>query len=766
MADETIIDIVELDIDQEKVLKKLTELTEEIKENRTETKKLETVNKELTTQGKKGTAQYKENATQIEKNKTNVKNLSTEYRTNQTALAALAAGESKELGTLESLALQNKKLSAEKKKLNLRTEEGKKRLKEINTQLDKNNKFSRDNADALTKQKINVGNYEGALQGLPGPLGRIVMGFKSMTKAALAFIATPIGIVIAAIGAAIGALTSYFKRSEEGQNALTKVVKVFGSILDNIMDVIDSVGKALWNAVTKPKEAWENFKDRVQEIGEFFQNTFGNLIGGNIEVFVANFQKGFAMVGLAWQKFKDLFVDNTEGINESQAKIELANDKITEGQARMRKGAEYMVEAYTKARNKIKGFYDEIKNDAAISKKLADEEANLRMQERKDIVENAKLSTKSAQLRAEAETLKLTNAEKSIELFSKSFDLDEKIIESELKIAQRKAENAKLAATLASSDIETLDNIAKLEADVENKRKAFEETRRQRTRRLNAIRLEAFKQEKERLNSQLELSKIAADETIRANERIIDNEKSTQDEVLKAFEQNTLLKTELLAKESEIELAEINSRLELMLISQEDFELQKELITKKYADNALILFEENIDNKIESEKKFSEIDKQLAEAKYKVAADLAGAMMALFNENTIAAKFAAIAQTVINTYAGAMAAFTGTPGGIVIKSLAAAAAVGMGIANLRKIMAVNPKGSSGSITSVTGNVMSGAPVRDGGTAARSGSSLLPSQLKDAVRQGMIEAPSRNVLVIERVTERQNTQTLVEEMSTV
>ena len=78
--------IVDLDIDEKDLLKKLTKLQGEITKLKDESKKLETANKDLDKAGKKNTTQYKENSKQIEINKINTKGLSAEYRDNQKVL--------------------------------------------------------------------------------------------------------------------------------------------------------------------------------------------------------------------------------------------------------------------------------------------------------------------------------------------------------------------------------------------------------------------------------------------------------------------------------------------------------------------------------------------------------------------------------------------------------------------------------------------------------------------------------------------------------
>jgi hypothetical protein len=73
-------------------------------------------------------------------------------------------------------------------------------------------------------------------------------------------------------------------------------------------------------------------------------------------------------------------------------------------------------------------------------------------------------------------------------------------------------------------------------------------------------------------------------------------------------------------------------------------------------------------------------------AKQAIYAGFAGSLASLFGEQTSLGRAAAVAQATINTYLGATAAFAQTPGGIVIKSIAAAGAVVSGLASVKKIL--------------------------------------------------------------------------------
>lgn len=265
------IKIVDLDIDEKDLLKKLTKLQEEITSLKTETKKLETANKELDKQGKKNTQQYKDNSKQIEVNKVQTKGLSTEYRNNQNTLVALNSTETKQLGTLQKLELSNKKLRAESKTLDLTRKDGQKRLKDINKQLDQNNKTILKNADAAKKQTMNIGNYGSALGGLPGPLAGAVSGGQKMLMMFQALIANPIGLILAAIALAIKAIADAFKRN---QAALDRFKQIGAGISAAYGAVLDRINKVIAALRILGKLDWETIKNGFKGLGEEIKKDF------------------------------------------------------------------------------------------------------------------------------------------------------------------------------------------------------------------------------------------------------------------------------------------------------------------------------------------------------------------------------------------------------------------------------------------------------------------------------------------------------------
>ena len=105
------------------------------------------------------------------------------------------------------------------------------------------------------------------MNSLPGPIGGAVGGLKKLLTAAKAFIATPLGAVIAALAAALGVLKSYFSGSADGQAKLAKSTAYLGSLLDSLKDIAISIGRALSNAFDNPiesiKKLWEAIKKNL-----------------------------------------------------------------------------------------------------------------------------------------------------------------------------------------------------------------------------------------------------------------------------------------------------------------------------------------------------------------------------------------------------------------------------------------------------------------------------------------------------------------------
>jgi hypothetical protein len=88
-----------------------------------------------------------------------------------------------ENGSIDKARARIKQLTAERNSLNLFTKAGQDRLKDLNAEIDKNNEFIKKNADAALKQKLNIGNYSGAVNVLKDSLTDVSKKIKDLTDA-------------------------------------------------------------------------------------------------------------------------------------------------------------------------------------------------------------------------------------------------------------------------------------------------------------------------------------------------------------------------------------------------------------------------------------------------------------------------------------------------------------------------------------------------------------------------------------------------------
>jgi len=283
-----------------------------------------------------------------------------------------------------------------------------------------------------------------------GSLGGVIKGIQGMTRAAIAFIATPIGAIIAAVGLALGALTSFFKRSEEGQNKLNKVVRIFSSILDNVLDVVDKVGEAIFEAISNPKQLVIDLGNLIKEnlINRF--EAFGVIARSIIKIFSKDWKEGLQELG-------DGIIQFSTGITDFTDKAVAAFETVIE---------------------KAKEFAEEVEKDIETSKRLADIEAQLNRDERAFTVARAERDAQIAELRLKSREDAKFDADQRKAFLDEASELINKQLDEELKIAQQRLFVLQENNKLANSTIETKQEEADLEARLsELQTKRFTEQR-------------------------------------------------------------------------------------------------------------------------------------------------------------------------------------------------------------------------------------------------------------------------------------------------
>ena len=100
----------------------------------------------------------------------------------ETIILDVDVDEADAVESIDNLTKANKELRKERNALNLQSEAGKKRAQEINALLDDNTNKIKTNVSALEKQKINIGNYRSALDGVHPALGKVGAGLEQGTQ--------------------------------------------------------------------------------------------------------------------------------------------------------------------------------------------------------------------------------------------------------------------------------------------------------------------------------------------------------------------------------------------------------------------------------------------------------------------------------------------------------------------------------------------------------------------------------------------------------
>ena len=206
-------------------------------------------------------------------------------------------------GTLEKVAAQSRILRREREKLNLETEEGKKRLKEINDQLDENNEIIRENSDALKQQKLNVGNYTDSIKEATGELGGLIGGIKD------------------SIDALKGQVQQFVVLGKSADTA-GKKVRLFGNALKAIgIGAIIAILGAVVSALGDTNEGMRTMQSYIQKATASI-TMFGNIAMDKFTVLKLNLE---AMT-LRFEEFFNGFGDTPE----IQKKLKAIGDEIIE----------------------------------------------------------------------------------------------------------------------------------------------------------------------------------------------------------------------------------------------------------------------------------------------------------------------------------------------------------------------------------------------------------------------------------------------------
>lgn len=687
-------------------------------------------------------------------------------------LSSAALG--KEINSINEARESNKQLNSIRNQLNPAIEEEAALLKQLNDQLDSNNDFIKENSDQYAQQKINIGNYANEIRqaagdlnifngGLAGfaeraqeaggagnlvtnSLGGMAKGFVGVTKASLAFIATPVGAVITALVVVFGAIKNAMNRSEKATQSISKIFSVFSGVVNLLLDAIVPLGEYFINSYVETMEKvgaatekamkmisdglrFLGFDKAAKSVDNFTESTKASikeaqaLADAERDLEIAQRQARITQLEYQKQaeKLRQIRDDESKSLGERvQANKDLAAvlDKQLNDELRIAKVALTVAELRIKQSGRTKEALDEQANALT---QIADIEERITGQKSEQLAnENS--------LRKEAAAKELENIKRiqDAALLSMKVQLDTYIenqgerklsMEDELKFAEvvknksiaiAREEYKQKKLTKEQFDLEILkinNDFLKRQTDltIENAQLELDELLFAHQRKLDQntfFNEELYQQEVQRLQKirdaeaahqklLLDSGKINQLEYNAAIRQIDEENRVAQAEATTAREEAQKEKEAAdFAIKMEANASAFDTSLELQ---QEQFDIEsqqrREAAEKAGAD--MIAFEKN------EAKKRTDIETIVQNNKVKLASQAFGNIASILGEASAAGKAAAIAQTTIDTYQSATAAYKSMSGipvvGPALGAVAAGAAVVSGLANVKKILSVDTK---------------------------------------------------------------------------
>lgn len=264
-----VIEIAKLDLNMGTLLQETDELKKNIDTLKASMKDLSKSDKDTTQQQILLTAKIKELNSEYSQNIKVLGQLNTANEKTDNSNEAISKAIEKENKSIIELRANIAELTKLRNGLDITTQSG--LIEQLNNKINSNNELIKQNADGLTKQKMNVGNYSASIVeavsqlGLFGANGKqafdllkngatgAVSGFKALSAGALSFSSIPLMSIISGLVTLFKLFTGSLKGSEEGmdnlQNALAPVNAIFRAIKEVMTVMAERTLKNLTSAV-------------------------------------------------------------------------------------------------------------------------------------------------------------------------------------------------------------------------------------------------------------------------------------------------------------------------------------------------------------------------------------------------------------------------------------------------------------------------------------------------------------------------------------
>lgn len=511
------------------------------------------------------------------------------------SLKDVVALENKNLGTLQRVAIESKKLRRERERLNLETKKGRDRLKEINIQLDRNNKKVQQNSDKLKQQKLNVGNYSDSIKNAAASSGlfsrqlfilsQIQATVGALTKKntvettanaaatnaaakssgvfskalrilKIALISTGIGAIVVLLGSLVAA----FATTQRGSDALSRAFTPIQVAFEKFVGFLQRVGFAIFDRL---KEAFENPGQAIKDLGDLILTNIINRFtaladaGKGIgKVLKGIFEQDFDLIAEGGKDVANAALQAVTGIKDIAGAIKSTAQSISEEVAQANVEAQTLVDlqikferlqidttvALAKARFEMqqqRGIaQDQLKTDEEriVALNKAEEQLRFIAKTEKDL-----LSLQIQKLELE-QTFNDTDREGELELATLKAELFEKDSQAQKKINSLIAQRSSLelrsnrekekGVSLTEKELGLRQKELKLRDELNKKAVETDKINEIKTLETELIKLDNLK------NQGVENDQERADKEIEIQKAklqlILDNEKSTAEDIARA----------------------------------------------------------------------------------------------------------------------------------------------------------------------------------------------------------------------------------------
>lgn len=335
---------------------------------------------------------------------------------------------------------------------------------------------------------IEISQQEGGVKSF---FGTVANGLKGATKAALTFIATPIGAVIAAVVVGIGLITAAINGNQASADKFSKVWAGISAVIDVLTGNVVKLGVALIDALSKPKQL-------ISDLGQFLEDQLINRF------------KGFVKMGSA---LLEMFTNPKKGLKDLADAALQAGTGVENIRDKFKKFGEDASKAFSEAYNagqKLKQMQNDLR-DAQTAAIITFAELSAKM-EKFNIASGDNTRSLKSQQAATIELGRIQKQQAQLSLKLTEQELAAKVAEFELKKKNNGgilADDEKTLNELKAKRIESVSALQGIELE-------------------NAKRIREIKQDQ--LQRELDLLVDGYDSYKTLNEKKVNNDKLTNEE--------------------------------------------------------------------------------------------------------------------------------------------------------------------------------------------------------------------------------------------